>query len=121
MKALHFHGPGDLRLEDVPRPAPGAGDVLVEIEVALTDGTDLKTFRRGHPVLLGERPGATGMLLTFGTAGTVVPPGRCGTAGRFGSAGTEGTRGASTAVRRLRCWLASSNAAASPTDAAWGA
>ena len=49
MKALRFHGPGDLRLEDVPRPEPGAGDVLVQVEVALTDGTDLKTFRRGHP------------------------------------------------------------------------
>ena len=34
MKALLFHGPGDLRLEEVPKPEPGPGDVLVEIEVA---------------------------------------------------------------------------------------
>jgi len=61
VKALIFHGPGDLRLEDVPRPEPTAdGDVLVEIEVALTDGTDLKAFRRGHPVLLGPPPSAFG-------------------------------------------------------------
>ena len=53
VRALRFHGPGDLRLEDVPRPEPGPGDVLVQVEVALTDGTDLKAFRRGHPVLLG--------------------------------------------------------------------
>ena len=64
MKALRFHGPGDLRLEDVPRPEPGEGDVLVEIEVALTDGTDLKAFRRGHPVLLGELPSAFGHELS---------------------------------------------------------
>jgi L-iditol 2-dehydrogenase len=60
VRALRFHGPGDLRLEDVPRPEPGPGDVLVQVEVALTDGTDLKTFRRGHPVLLGELPSPFG-------------------------------------------------------------
>ena len=60
MRALRFHGPGDLRLEDVPNPEPGPGDVLVQVEVALTDGTDLKTFRRGHPVLLQELPSPFG-------------------------------------------------------------
>jgi L-iditol 2-dehydrogenase len=60
VRALRFHGPGDLRLEEVPRPEPGPGDVLVRVEVALTDGTDLKAFRRGHPVLLGELPSPFG-------------------------------------------------------------
>jgi L-iditol 2-dehydrogenase len=60
MRALRFYGPGDLRLEDVPRPEPGPGDVLVQVEVALTDGTDLKTFRRGHPLLLGDLPSPFG-------------------------------------------------------------
>jgi L-iditol 2-dehydrogenase len=60
VRALRFHGPGDLRLEEMPRPEPGEGDVLVQVEVALTDGTDLKTFRRGHPVLLGELPSPFG-------------------------------------------------------------
>ena len=60
MRALRFHGPGDLRLEEVPNPEPGVGDVLVQVEVALTDGTDLKTFRRGHPVLLQELPSPFG-------------------------------------------------------------
>jgi L-iditol 2-dehydrogenase len=32
----------------------------VQVEVALTDGTDLKAFRRGHPVLLGELPSPFG-------------------------------------------------------------
>jgi L-iditol 2-dehydrogenase len=47
-------------LEDVPRPEPGPGDVLVEVEVALTDETDAKAFRRGHPVLLGPPPSPFG-------------------------------------------------------------
>jgi L-iditol 2-dehydrogenase len=60
MKALLFYGPGDLRLEEVAEPEPGPGDVLVQIEVALTDGTDAKTFRRGHPLLLSEVPSPFG-------------------------------------------------------------
>ena len=28
VRALRFHGPGDVRLEDVPRPEPGPGEVL---------------------------------------------------------------------------------------------
>jgi L-iditol 2-dehydrogenase len=60
VKAARLYAPGDLRIEDVLRPEPGPGDVLVEIEVALTDGTDLKTFRRGHPVLLREAPAPFG-------------------------------------------------------------
>ena len=60
MKAALLYAPGDLRVEEVPRPEPGPGDVLVEIEVALTDGTDLKTFRRGHPLLLKESPAPFG-------------------------------------------------------------
>src|SRR6476659_10503485 len=61
MRALIFHGPGDLRLEEVPRPEPETdGDVLVQVEVALTDGTDAKAFRRGHPVLLGPPPSPFG-------------------------------------------------------------
>jgi L-iditol 2-dehydrogenase len=60
VKAALLHAPGDLRIEEVPRPEPGPGDVLVQIEVALTDGTDLKTFRRGHPVLALESPAPFG-------------------------------------------------------------
>ncbi len=60
MRAARFYAPGDLRIEDVPDPVAGKGDVLVQIEVALTDGTDLKTFRRGHPLLLSESPSPFG-------------------------------------------------------------
>jgi L-iditol 2-dehydrogenase len=60
VRALIFHGPGDLRLETVPDPVPGPGDVLVQVEVALTDGTDAKALRRGHPLLLGPPPSPFG-------------------------------------------------------------
>ena len=60
MKAARLYAPGDLRIEEVPPPVAGPGDVLVQIEVALTDGTDLKTFRRGHPLLARESPAPFG-------------------------------------------------------------
>ena len=60
MRALLYHGPGDLRVEEVPRPEPGPGDVLVQVEVALTDGTDAKAFRRGHPLLFEATPSPLG-------------------------------------------------------------
>jgi L-iditol 2-dehydrogenase len=60
VKAALLYAPGDLRIEDVPKPEPGPGDVLVQVEVALTDGTDLKTYRRGHPLLARESPARFG-------------------------------------------------------------
>jgi len=60
VRALRLHAPGDLRLEDVPDPVPADGDVLLQVEAALTDGTDLKAYRRGHPVLLGPPPSLFG-------------------------------------------------------------
>jgi L-iditol 2-dehydrogenase len=53
VRALLFYGPGDVRLEDVPRPEPEPGDVLVQVEVALTDGTDA-------PLPFGEFPSPLG-------------------------------------------------------------
>jgi len=60
VKAALLYGPGDLRIEEVPRPEPGPGEVLVQVELALTDATDLKTFRRGHPLLALELPARFG-------------------------------------------------------------
>jgi L-iditol 2-dehydrogenase len=57
VRALRWYAPGDVRVENVPDPV---GEVLVQVEVALTDGTDLKAFRRGHPVLLGDPPAPFG-------------------------------------------------------------
>jgi L-iditol 2-dehydrogenase len=56
MRAQVFHGPGDLRLEEVAVRPPGTGEVTLKIEAALTCGTDVKTLRRGHPVMIPHLP-----------------------------------------------------------------
>ncbi len=56
MRAQVFYGPGELRYEEVRVPEPGPGEVLVRIEAALTCGTDVKTLRRGHPVMIPKVP-----------------------------------------------------------------
>jgi len=60
MRAVLFHGPGDLRLTHVPIPRAGVGEVVIKIHTALTCGTDLKTYRQGHPVLLARTPSPFG-------------------------------------------------------------
>jgi L-iditol 2-dehydrogenase len=42
--------PGRLELREVTLPPPGPGEVLLQIKCALTCGTDLKAYRRGHPL-----------------------------------------------------------------------
>lgn len=42
--------PGDLRLCDFTPPRPGPGELLLQVKCALSCGTDLKTYRRGHPM-----------------------------------------------------------------------
>lgn len=56
MRAQVFHGPGDLRFEQIPVPEPEPGGVVVRVEAALTCGTDVKTLRRGHPVMIPHVP-----------------------------------------------------------------
>ncbi|MBI2529350.1 MAG: alcohol dehydrogenase catalytic domain-containing protein [Candidatus Rokubacteria bacterium] len=68
MRAQVFHGPGDLRLEEIATPEPAAGELLVKVEAALTCGTDVKTLRRGHPVMIPRLPTVFGHEL----AGTVA-------------------------------------------------
>jgi L-iditol 2-dehydrogenase len=48
MKAARFHAPGDIRLEDVPEPAAGRGDVVIRVRNCSTCGTDVKISRHGH-------------------------------------------------------------------------
>jgi len=48
MRAVVLHGREDARLEQVPVPEVGPGEVRVRIHAALTCGTDLKVFRRGY-------------------------------------------------------------------------
>ena len=67
-----FHGPGDLRREELPVPAPAAGELVLRIDAALTCGTDVKTLRRGHPVMIPKVPTVFGHEFA-GTVAAVGP------------------------------------------------
>ncbi|EME67087.1 MULTISPECIES: 2,3-butanediol dehydrogenase [Rhodococcus] len=47
MKAARFHGPGDIRVEDIPEPATRPGTVKVEVEWCGICGTDLHEYLEG--------------------------------------------------------------------------
>lgn len=49
MKSCYLVAPGRLEMREVPRPIPTDGELVIKIKTALTCGTDLKAFRRGHP------------------------------------------------------------------------
>ena len=50
--------PGVIELTETEIPCPSRGELLVKVKAALTCGTDLKAFRRGHPVI--PMPGVFG-------------------------------------------------------------
>lgn len=60
MKSVQYHGPQDIRFEEVNVKEPSPKEVLVKVKAALTCGTDLKTYRRGHPVLIKKLPSGFG-------------------------------------------------------------
>lgn len=49
MKAALFYGGRDIRVEDLPDPLPGPGEVLVRIGAAGVCGSDLHGYRGGDP------------------------------------------------------------------------
>ena len=48
MNAAVLYGKEDVRIERVPIPAAGKGEIVIRVHAALTCGTDLKVFRRGY-------------------------------------------------------------------------
>ncbi|HXZ44563.1 MAG TPA: alcohol dehydrogenase, partial [archaeon] len=48
MRAAVLHGAEDVRMEDVPVPVPGPGEILARVDVASIDFTDRKVYLRGH-------------------------------------------------------------------------
>ena len=49
MQAVLLLGPRKITCQEIPVPEPGPEDVVLKIGSALTCGTDLKAFLRGHP------------------------------------------------------------------------
>lgn len=67
MTAAVLYGKEDLRLERVPIPEAGPGEIVVRVAAALTCGTDLKVYRRGYHAIMLKPP----MLFGHELAGVV--------------------------------------------------
>jgi (R,R)-butanediol dehydrogenase/meso-butanediol dehydrogenase/diacetyl reductase len=80
MRAARWHGRRDVRVEDVPIPPVGAGEVLLRVSWCGICGTDVEEYRDGPVVIPVAEPNAlTGQRapVTLGHefAGTVVETG----------------------------------------------
>ena len=49
MKAIRYHGSGDVRVEEVPVPDCGADEIRVRVDACAVCGTDLKAWKVGNP------------------------------------------------------------------------
>ena len=57
MKAARYYGPGDIRIEQMPQPEPGHGEILVRVLSCGLCGTDLAKYRHKlvePPAVLGH-------------------------------------------------------------------
>jgi 2-desacetyl-2-hydroxyethyl bacteriochlorophyllide A dehydrogenase len=99
MKALLFHGAGDLRLEELPPPDPLPGEVRIRPQAVGICGTDAHIFRgefpSAAPVVLGHEIGGVVDAVGAGVQGlregdlvTIQPNTFCG-ACRFCRGGRE--------------------------------
>jgi len=55
MKAAVFYEPNKIEIERVEEPKIGYGDILVKVLISLTCGTDVKLYKRGHPLVRPPR------------------------------------------------------------------
>ena len=80
MKAVVVHGAGDLRIDQLPDPAPGAGEVLITMEWGGICGSDLAYLRHGssgtavlkQPLVLGHEMAGLIARLGAGVTGLQV-------------------------------------------------
>jgi L-iditol 2-dehydrogenase len=72
MTAAVLYGKEDLRIEQVPVPSAGPGEIVLSVAAALTCGTDLKVYRRGYHARMLKPPIPFGHEL----AGVVVEAGK---------------------------------------------
>src|SRR5262249_32439564 len=60
MPAAVLYGSEDLRIEQIDVPAVAADEVLLRVRLALTDGTDLKVWKRGYHAKMIQPPAVFG-------------------------------------------------------------
>jgi alcohol dehydrogenase len=91
MRAAVFHGVGDIRVEDVPRPQAGPGDAVIRVTMTTICGTDLHIVRGEYAVkpglIIGHEP--VGVIEELGAGvngysigervlvGAITPCGQC--------------------------------------------
>ncbi len=91
MKAVVFRGVNDLRIEEVPKPKPKAGEAVIRITATTICGTDVHIVKGEYPVrpglILGHEP--VGVIDTLGEGleeyaigqrvivGAITPCGQC--------------------------------------------
>ncbi len=59
LKAAVYHGPLNIKIEDIPEPSCGVNDVIVKVKACAICATDVKTILKGHklikpPTVLGH-------------------------------------------------------------------
>lgn len=69
MRAVVYHAPKDVRVETVPLPPCGDGEIRVRVDACAVCGTDYKTFHHGNPrikppMVMGHE--FTGLVETVG-------------------------------------------------------
>ena len=82
MKAAVVHAANDLRIDTLPDPVPGAGEVLIAMEWGGICGSDLAYYRHGssgtavlrHPLVLGHE--MAGRIAALGSGVTDLQVGR---------------------------------------------
>ncbi len=91
MRATVFHGPGDIRVEQVPRPRAGAGEAVIRVTLTTICGTDVHIVKGEYPVrpglVIGHEP--VGVIAELGAGvtgyeigqrvlvGAITPCGQC--------------------------------------------
>jgi len=91
MRATVFHGPNDIRVEEVARPHAGTGEAVIRITLTTICGTDLHILRGEYPVkpglVIGHEP--VGVIEELGASvtgynigdrvlvGAITPCGQC--------------------------------------------
>ena len=91
MKALVFHGPGQISIEQVSIPRPGPGEAVIRVTLTTICGTDLHILKGEYPVkpglIIGHEP--VGVIHELGVGvtdyavgdrvlvGAITPCGQC--------------------------------------------
>ena len=91
MRATVFHGPGDIRVEEVPRPHADAGEAVIRVTTTTICGTDVHIVKGEYPVrpglVIGHEP--VGIIEELGAGvtgyeigqrvlvGAITPCGQC--------------------------------------------